>query len=190
MFHMHGCGGERSRGRFGMRAMWGQGGGARGEGRGEGRRRRMFDGSELRLVLLKLIADQPRHGYDLIRAIEERTAGAYAPSPGVIYPMLTMLDDMALIEEAKAEGTRKLFAASDAGRAELESKAEEVAALFARLDALGADRTRIDRMPVRRAMGNLEAVLRHRLGRSDVDPASVHEIAALIDEAAQKIERL
>ena len=127
-------GGGRGGGRFAF--AWGPG---EGERPGGGRQRRMFDAGELRLVLLRLIADSPRHGYDLIRAIEERTAGAYAPSPGVIYPMLTMLDDMALIEEAKAEGTRKLFAASEGGRAELASKAEEVAALFARLDALGAD---------------------------------------------------
>ena len=63
-------------------------------------RRRMFGSGELRLVLLKLIADEPRHGYDLIRAIEELTGGDYAPSPGVVYPTLTMLADMGLIEEA------------------------------------------------------------------------------------------
>ncbi|WP_447514071.1 PadR family transcriptional regulator, partial [Clostridioides difficile] len=60
----------------------------------------MFDGTELRLILLKLIEEQPRHGYDLIREIEERSGGAYAPSPGVVYPTLTMLDDMGLIEES------------------------------------------------------------------------------------------
>ena len=57
----------------------------------------------------KLIADEPRHGYDLIRAIEELTGGEYAPSPGVIYPTLTLLQDMALIEEAEADGPRKGF---------------------------------------------------------------------------------
>jgi hypothetical protein len=72
---------------------WGGGGGGR---RG---RRRVFDAGELRLVLLKLIADQPRHGYDLIRAIEEMTHGTYAPSPGVVYPTLTMLQVMGFIEE-------------------------------------------------------------------------------------------
>ena len=64
----------------------------------------MFEGGELRLVLLKLIADEPRHGYDLIRAIEELTGGEYAPSPGVVYPTLTLLQDMGLIEEAAGEG--------------------------------------------------------------------------------------
>src|SRR4051812_6587920 len=87
---------------------WGDDGGRGGRGRGRGRRR-VFEAGELRLVLLKLIEDQPRHGYDLIRAIEEMTHGTYAPSPGVIYPTLTMLQDMGLIEEAKGEGSRKPF---------------------------------------------------------------------------------
>ncbi len=68
-----------------------------GPGRG---RRRMFEGGELRLVLSKLIVDEPRHGYDLIRAVEDMTGGQYAPSPGVVYPTLTLLQDMGLIEEA------------------------------------------------------------------------------------------
>src|SRR5687768_880554 len=66
-----------------------------------GRGRRMFGSGELRLVLLKLIADEPRHGYDLIKAVEELTGGEYAPSPGVVYPTLTLLQDMGLIEEAE-----------------------------------------------------------------------------------------
>jgi len=150
----------------------------------------MFDGSELRLVLLKLIADEPRHGYDLIREIEELTGGAYAPSPGVVYPTLTLLDDMGLIEERKAEGAKKQFAATDAGVTHLADRAEEVAALMARLTDLGAERARGDTASVRRAMGNLRSVLMHKIGRGEVDTATLHEIVALIDEAAQKIERL
>ncbi len=157
---------------------------------GRGRRGRMFDGSELRLVLLKLIADEPRHGYDLIREIEELTGGAYAPSPGVVYPTLTLLDDMGLIEERKAEGAKKQFAATDAGVTHLADRAEEVAALMARLTDLGAERARGDTASVRRAMGNLRSVLMHKIGRGEVETATLHEIVALIDEAAQKIERL
>jgi DNA-binding PadR family transcriptional regulator len=149
----------------------------------------MFDGGELRLVLLKLIEEQPRHGYDLIREIEERSGGAYAPSPGVIYPTLTMLDDMGLVE-ARAEGTRKAFAITEAGTAELQEKAAEVAALFERLAALGAQRARTSGGPIRRAMGNLRAVLQERLGGSEVDSDTLHEVAAILDEAVRKIERL
>lgn len=158
--------------------------------RARGRGPRMFGGSELRLVLLKLIEEQPRHGYDLIRDIEERTGGAYAPSPGVVYPTLTLLADMALIDEAPSEGSRKLFAVTDAGRAMLAKKADEVAGLFARLSELGAMRARTDKAPIRRAMTNLQAVLHNRLSGEDVATATLHDIAALIDEAAGKIERM
>jgi DNA-binding PadR family transcriptional regulator len=167
------------------------GGGRRGGGRGErGERRRMFDGGELRLVLLKLIADEPRHGYDLIRQIEELTGGTYAPSPGVIYPTLTMLDDMGLIEAQQSDGAKKLFAITDAGRAELEANSEIVEAALARLTAVGEETQRTDSASVRRAMGNLRQVLMNRLGDRDLDNAALHDIVALIDEAAQKIERL
>src|SRR5438876_747135 len=84
------------------------------EGRG-GRRRRVFDSNALRLVLLKLIADQARHGYELIRAIEDLTGGAYVPSPGVVYPTLTMLQEMGQIEEAASDGARKAFAITREG---------------------------------------------------------------------------
>ncbi len=159
-------------------------------GRGGGRRR-LFDGGELRLVLLRLIGDQPRHGYDLIRAIEERTGGAYAPSPGVVYPTITLLTDMGHIEEQVPEGgggNRKLFAATAEGQAVLAEKAEEIAQLMARLDALGQARERTDNVSIRRAMHNLKAVLMHKLHDADVE--TIQSAVALIDEAAGKIERL
>ena len=162
----------------------------RGWGGGGGRSRRMFDGSELRLVLLKLIADEPRHGYELIKAIEELTGGAYAPSPGVVYPALTMLDEMELIAAQAADGARKRFAVTDAGRAHLDEQAELVAALLARLEAIGAHRARGEGAPVRRALGNLRQAVQDRAGRPDASPDTLHDIAAIVDEAAQKVERL
>lgn len=160
------------------------------EGRGRrGGSRRMFDGNALRLLLLKLIADTPRHGYDLIRAIEERTGGAYAPSPGVVYPTLTMLSDMGLIEEQVTEGARKQFAVTTDGTAHLAERAAELAAILARLDALGAMRERFDVAPVRRAMHNLRSVLQNRLGEG-LDKAKLNEVVELIDQAARKIEQL
>ena len=191
-----GCGGRRAIHRGGGRGFghgFGHGFGGRrgGGGRGErGERRRMFDSGELRLVLLKLIADEPRHGYDLIRQIEELTGGAYAPSPGVIYPTLTLLDDMGQNEAQQSEGAKKLFAINDAGRADLEANADVVDAAIARLTAVGEETQRTDSASVRRAMGNLRQVLMDRLGDRDLDKAALHDIVALIDEAAQKIERL
>ena len=161
----------------------------RGRGQGGGRRRRMFDGDELRLVLLKLIADQPRHGYDLIRDIEERTGGAYAPSAGVVYPTLTMLDEMGQIE-AVSEGSRRQYAATDAGRAHLAERESQVTQLLRRLDDLGEERSRVDRAPVKRAMANLFAAISHRAMRGDITDETLHGFAEIIDEAARKIERL
>src|ERR1700684_3168633 len=74
-----------------------------------GRPDRVFEQGDLRLVLLKLIADKPRHGYELIKAVEEAVGGAYAPSPGVVYPTLTLLEDMGYATvQAEAEGGKKL----------------------------------------------------------------------------------
>ena len=191
-----GCGGRHAMHRggrgFGHGFGHGFGGGRRGGGgRGErSGRQRMFDGGELRLVLLKLIADEPRHGYDLIRQIEDLAGCSYAPSPGVIYPTLTLLDDMGLIEAQQSDGAKKLFAITDAGRAELEVNSEIVGAALARLTAVGEETQRTDPASIRRAMGNLKAVLMNRLGDRDIDNATMHDIVALIDEAAQKIERL
>ncbi|MBO9711581.1 MAG: PadR family transcriptional regulator [Sphingomonas sp.] len=169
-------------------AMGNQGWGGEEDG---GRRRRMFDGGELRLILLKLIEESPRHGYDLIREIEERSGGVYAPSPGVIYPTLTMLSDMGQIEEQQAEGAKKVFGITAAGSAHLTEREEEVEALFARLAELGSMRARASGGgPIRRAMRNLRAVLGEKLGDGEADSDTLHAIAAILDEAVQKIERL
>ena len=188
LFHMHGrgcgprAGGRWSRGPFVFE--WSNDGG---EGRG---RRRMFDGGELRLVLLHLIAQSPRHGYDLIREIEELTGGAYAPSPGVVYPLLTLLDEMELTTEQVSEGAKKRYAITDAGRRELAENAELVEALMTRLHELGAERSRGEGTPIRRAMQNLRVALQHRVQRGEMTEDTLHDIAALIDEVAQRIERL
>ncbi|CAN5539850.1 PadR family transcriptional regulator [soil metagenome] len=181
--HKHGAGhhGHGGRGRGG----WGEHDSER-----DGRRRRVFDAGELRLVLLKLIADQSRHGYELIRAIEELTGGAYVPSPGVVYPTLTMLQEMGQIEEAAAEGARKAFAITADGRELLATRKVDVEALFARLAQLAAARERTDGGPIRRAMQNLRTVLMYRFDRDDVKPETLHEAAAILDEAARKIEQL
>ncbi|MDQ4087948.1 MAG: PadR family transcriptional regulator [Pseudomonadota bacterium] len=199
-FRMHGCGPRIDfpeglfamafgpRGPFGKG--WGWEGDWDGSGRGRRGRRRVFEPGELRLVLLKLIADQPRHGYDLIRAIEEMTHGTYAPSPGVVYPTLTMLQDMGLIEESRGEGSRKAFAATDEGRAHLADKAEEVEVLLSRLQDMGSDQRKAGGAPIKRAVGNLLSALWHRVTRDEVTEQTLHEVAAILDEAAQKIERL
>jgi DNA-binding PadR family transcriptional regulator len=204
--HHHGCGPRgrveinipeglmAMRGGRGWRGNWGPfhfdiGDGPEGWGGRRGRRGRMFESGELRLVLLKLIADEPRHGYDLIRAIEDLTGGEYAPSPGVIYPTLTLLQDMGLIEEAAGEGPRKPFQVTDEGRKHLEEREEEVEALLERLRDLAPREGHSAGPAIGRAVKNLMTALRHRIGRDGLDDELLHEIAGILDEAAQKIER-
>jgi DNA-binding PadR family transcriptional regulator len=155
-----------------------------------GRSRRMFDGGELRLVMLKLIAATPRHGYELIREIEAMSGGAYVPSPGVIYPTLTLLGELGFIAEEQSDGARKLYAVTEAGTAHLAENAAQADALVARLTALGSERTRTGHAPIRRAMGNLRHALQDRLADASLTDQQVHEVAALLDEAVQKIERI
>ncbi len=176
--------GQRGFGRHGRRG-FGRPGEAAGEGGG---RRRMFEGGELRLVMLLLMKAEPRHGYDIIREIEARTGGAYAPSPGAVYPTLTLLEELGQVEARPAEGKR-LFAVTPAGLAHLNANQAEAEAALARLDALGRQDEALETGPVHRAMANLKAALRQRLaGGSDKD--IVFAVADAIDEAARKIERL
>ena len=161
-----------------------------GSRRGGRRSRRMFESGELRLVLLKLIADEPRHGYDLIRAIEDLTGGEYAPSPGVVYPTLTLLQDMGLIEEAAGEGPRKPFQVTDDGRAHLQEKADEVEALFDRLREFAPKESHHGGATIGRGIQNLMAAVRNRVSRVGWDEELTHEITSILDEAAQRIERL
>lgn len=165
----------------------GRGGGGRG-GRG---RRRMFDSGELRIVLLALIEKESRHGYDLIKAIEDMTGGTYAPSPGVIYPTLSLLEDTGMIASVETDGARKAFRITDAGIAELTEKRDEADALLARLSDAGDQREQRGGGPqIGRAVGNLMAAMAHRLANGDVDAEFKHRVAEILDEAAQKIERL
>ena len=158
---------------------------------GRGRRaRRMFESGELRLLLLKLISEQPRHGYDLIRAIEELTGGRYAPSPGVVYPTLTMLEEMGFIEQAPGEGARKPYQITDAGTDHLDENEEEADELLRRLKALSPSYSPEGSSPIWRAMRNLGMAIRHRVQHGEITDETKFELAALIDELAQKIERL
>ncbi|KPF71004.1 hypothetical protein IP88_11015 [alpha proteobacterium AAP81b] len=164
-------------------------GGEWGRGRRGGfGRMRVLDAAGLRLVLLKLIAEEPRHGYDIIKAIETLSGGLYAPSPGMVYPTLTLLADEGLADEIP-DGSRKRFAITDAGRAVLAAEEGAVETAMARLAELGRYVAPTDAPEIRRALRNLQAAINNRLGEGQ-DRGATLGVAALIDEAAGRIERL
>ncbi len=163
------------------------------------RRGRMFGTGELRLALLALINEEPRHGYELIRAVEDMTGGAYAPSPGAVYPTLQMLEEEGLIKQTKPKtddeeetSGKKPFKATKAGKAELKERDDEVEALMGRLGEHGerAEKVKEKSPDLFRAMGNLASVLKNRARAGKLDQKTIDEIVDIIDEVAKRIERL
>lgn len=153
-------------------------------GRGGGR---FFDQGDLRLVMLSIIAEAPSHGYQIIKTLEERTGGAYAPSAGVVYPTLTLLEEQGLIEQAGADGAKKLYAITDAGREALESEAATLKTILARLTEAGERGAGLSPR-LMRAQHNLRAALKMRLMRGPLAPEAVDAIVAALDEAARKVD--
>ena len=159
----------------------------RGRRGGRGHGGRFFENGELRLLILELISTQPRHGYELIRLIEEQLGGAHTPSPGIVYPTLTMLEEEGWAS-VTSEGTRKLYQATEEGLRELSSSRAAVDAVKQRLQVV-SQRVREDRpSSILRAMENLKMVLRSRADR--LSPEQVLEVTDLIDDTAKRIERL
>ena len=163
-----------------------------GHSRGGGNRsgvRRALDHGHLRLRMLQLIAEAPRHGYDLIREIEARTEGAYVPSPGVIYPTLEALQDLGFVA-AEADGTRRSFRITPDGEAELAREAETLAQIHERLGALQASEMPEDPEDVRGAMHRLRhSVIREIRGYSG-DAARRRAVAEILTEAQERIAKL
>ncbi|MEH6702947.1 PadR family transcriptional regulator [Parasphingorhabdus sp.] len=158
---------------------------------GKGKRRaRMFRRGELKLLTLHLIAEEPRHGYDLIRQIEELTGGHYAPSPGIVYPTLTLMAEMDLIDEKVDDDGKKVYSITDAGSARLAEDEAEIAEILARLEGVSKMGEASDGASVRRAMHNLKSAIAIRLGDEEKGSDKILEVTAIIDEAASKIERL
>lgn len=158
--------------------------GSRG-GRGGGR---MFGHGGLRLVLLQLIADKPSHGYELIKAIEERLQGSYSPSPGVVYPTLTLLEDLGYVTVTATEGARKLHSITVAGQQYLADNRDAADAHLARMDARVQNHAA--RPPqVVRALENFKLAFHMRLSREPLTEAQAHAVAAILDAAARDLEQ-
>jgi DNA-binding PadR family transcriptional regulator len=154
-------------------------------GRG-GRLARFLEHGDLRMLVLHLIQEKPRHGYEIIKAIEDLAGGAYAPSPGVIYPTLTMLEELGQVEST-AEGTRKRFAITPDGEKAL---AENRAAVDLLLAKVAAAQPREIPAPIIRAMENLRTAMRLKFSGKDAAAELFRKAADVLDAAARQIEDL
>jgi DNA-binding PadR family transcriptional regulator len=160
-------------------------------GRGGGRSGlgRFFAHGDLRLVILHLIAEKPRHGYEIIKAVEERVGGAYSPSPGVIYPTLTMLEELGHVTVTAGDSGKKLHAITPEGRAYLDAYRSAVDALLARMEEAGRTHGGGPAPQILRAMENLRLALRMRLARGPLTGPQINAVADAIDAAAVAVER-
>lgn len=164
--------------------------GDHGHGGGRGTRLgRFFDHGDLRYVLLGLIAEQPRHGYELIKAIEEKFGGLYSPSPGVIYPTLTLLEELGYIRPDNVDGPRKQFAVTPEGADFLAANRAVVDQIFARMAEASQVYAGGPAPEIRRAMHNLETAVTIRLGRGPLTQDQVRAVAAILDTAAGAVEQ-
>jgi DNA-binding PadR family transcriptional regulator len=162
--------------------------------RGGGHRRpfghrgpRPFDYGDLRLLVLGMIADQPSHGYELMKAIEDRMGGGYSPSPGVIYPTLAWLEDMGYAA-AEADGGRKRYRVSPEGEAYLAANRSALDELTSRMGERGGRRHGAPE-PVIRGMDALKHALRQRFRQGPIDDAAIARIAEALETAAQTVEQ-
>jgi len=152
-------------------------------------RERLFDSGHLRLVILQLIAEKPSYGYEIIKAIEERLSGGYAPSPGVVYPTLTLLEEEGLATSS-SEGNKRLYSITEQGREHLRTNDATVKVIFGRMEKARKLFGRGRSPQVVRAMMNLKFALGMRLGRGDLSQEQVSKIAEAIDAAARVIDEV
>lgn len=193
--HRHKCHGHDDRRMFaGPEAPGGRGGRGgggpygrhRGGPFGGGRGSRMFDSGALRLVVLGLIAEQPRHGYDIIKALEARFQGTYSPSPGAIYPMLQMLEEADLVS-SEMQGNKKLFSITGEGRAYLEENRADLDRINAQLDEASEEIQGV-------ALGSEFRLLRKSLFRQvrsgEFSAAQAQKALEILRQARKDIESL
>jgi DNA-binding PadR family transcriptional regulator len=184
MGHRHGRG-------FGIFAS-GFGGGMGGRAFRAGRR---LASGDLQLVLLALLEERPSHGYELIKALEERSGGFYSPSPGMIYPALTWLEEMGHAS-VTAEGAKKLYSITDSGREYLKENRDSADAMLGQLEYFGRKMGRVreifggfgdeadESREIDAARRELKEALRGARGASGAEHA---RIAAILRDAAAKI---
>jgi DNA-binding PadR family transcriptional regulator len=148
---------------------------------------KMFDAGALRYVVLHLIAERPRHGYEIIKEIEERVGGGYSPSPGVIYPILAMLEDLGHIATTP-DGNKKLHSITPEGQAALDENRAFVDAVLARLGARGRGASTSG---LRERMHALrEALVTRVRGGEELSADQLAALRAVLDEAAEKIRKI
>ena len=168
---------------------WFGGGGRRGRG-GPFRGGRMFEQGDLKYVILQLLDEKPRHGYEIIKALEERFGGMYSPSAGTVYPTLTLLEDMGYARVNVEEGGKKVYSITDEGKAYLAQNKSAVDDIFERISELGATFLSDGMMEVNRAIKDVAQATYRGAPRVFRDKEAVAKIKESLQRAAREIEEV
>jgi DNA-binding PadR family transcriptional regulator len=150
----------------------------------------MFEQGGLKFVILRLLDEKPRHGYEIIKELEERSGGRYTPSPGTVYPTLTMLEEMGFASAAVEEGGKKVYSITDAGRQHLSENKGAVDEVIDRLAQVGASIFGEQMRPAHEAMGALGRAYMHVTMHRTADPAYVTKVVEILKRAATELDGL
>jgi DNA-binding PadR family transcriptional regulator len=168
---------------FDPSSFWGGRGRSRGGPFGGGR---MFDQGHLKFVILRLLEEKPRHGYEVIKEIEDRFGGAYAPSPGTVYPTLTLLEDLGYARARPEESGKKIYEITDEGRAHLAENQPLIDDIFSRIADFAQNIFGEPMMEVNRGLKDVAKAIygAKTAGRT---PEQVKKIKEILEKAAAEI---
>ena len=184
-------------GPLGARAKWGWDAsfmngffGAEGRPRGRWRGGRMFEQGDLRFVILSLLEEKPRHGYEIIKALEERFGGTYAPSPGVVYPTLQLLEDQGFARIVPGPEGKKTYEITDAGRAHLAENRDMVDSIFDRVSKLMGHFLDEPMTEVHKAFKEVAKATYSRASDAVQTPETLKQIVEILGRASREIEAI
>ena len=157
---------------------------------GEHRRgQRIFDHGDIRYVILAILSENPSYGYELIKAIEERLSGAYSPSPGLVYPTLTMLEEMGYVSAKSTDDGKKLYTVTTEGRTFLAINKPLLDRIMGRMAHAASLHRRAESPQLVRAIQNLKFTLKLKTETKALTDEQIRTIADALDEASRKIEQ-
>jgi DNA-binding PadR family transcriptional regulator len=142
---------------------------------------------DVKYLVLDAVADAPRHGYEIMQVIEERSKGAYRPSPGVVYPTLQLLDETGLVSSSDQDG-RKVYAITDAGRAEIASNRETVSDFYGRQDETAWEEHADELGELGRRLVGVVKTVHRAARRGRVNAKTLRQLRKIVDETVGKIE--
>src|SRR4249919_1919186 len=188
MFEVDGKGCSDRRGRWGWDSFGDWGGAPRDRSHWRGRAGRLFEQGDLKYVILRLLEEKPRHGYEIIKELESRFGGSYVPSPGTVYPTLTMLEDLGYARVVPEEGGKKIYEITDEGRKYLAEHSTTVNDIFERIARFVGGFTDAPMMELNQSFQKL-ARATYKTATSHInDKEKIQKIREIIQRAAEEIE--